>query len=203
MTISVLEIKAIARSIAESGALKSFAPLAPATESVGLQVLLVEDDEADAYLIRRALAANPRVSDIVLAENGEEALELLDKRRVIPDLALIDLRMPRKDGIALLKDIAGRPTMLFPCVVLTSSKSGRDALRAKHRGAIAFVTKPKAEPELKTALDRVVAGACMFGTDEVRRGAAALHTGGYPVGAARPRRGRASRPVVRIAKPQA
>jgi CheY-like chemotaxis protein len=191
MTISVLEIKAIARSIAESGALKSFAPLAPATESAGLQVLLVEDDEADAYLIRRALAANPKVCDIVLAENGEEALELLDKRRVMPDLALIDLRMPRKDGIALLKDIAGRPTMLFPCVVLTSSKSGRDALRAKHRGAIAFVTKPRDEPELKSALDRLVAGACMFGTDQARRGAAAP-----------PRRGRVSRPIASIAKPQ-
>jgi CheY-like chemotaxis protein len=195
MTISVLEIKAIARSIAESGALKSFAPLAPATESTGLQVLLVEDDEADAYLIRRALAANPKVCDIVLAENGEEALELLDKRRVIPDLALIDLRMPRKDGIALLKDIAGRPTMLFPCAVLTSSKSGRDALRAKHRGAIAFVTKPRDEPELKSALDRIVAGACMFGTDQVRRNDAAPRADGYAVGAANPRRGRTSRPI--------
>jgi CheY-like chemotaxis protein len=202
MTISVLEIKAIARSIAESGALKQFVLPVPAIESGGLQVLLVEDDEADAYLIRRALAANPMVSDIVLAENGEEALELLDKRRVFPDLALIDLRMPRKDGIALLKDIAGRPTMLFPCAVLTSSKSGRDALRARHRGAVAFVTKPKAEPELKTALDRLVAGACMFGTDEVRRGATALREGSRPVEAAHPRR-RAARPPAASAKPQA
>ena len=200
MTISVLEIKAIARSIAESGALKRFALPVPAAESSGLQVLLVEDDEADAYLICRALAANPNVSDIVLAENGEEALELLDKRRVIPDLALIDLRMPRKDGIALLKDIAGRTKMLFPCAVLTSSKSGRDAVRARHRGAVAFVTKPKAETELKTALDRLVAGACMFASDEVRRGATAAADARLAT-TAHPRR-RAARPRARADKPQ-
>src|SRR6201999_4541464 len=104
----------------------------------GLKVLLVEDDEADAYLIRRALAVNPRVANVVLAEDGEEALELFDRRRVIPDLALVDLNMPRKDGLAFLKDLASRRSASFPCAVLTSSKSAKDAVRARNRGAFEF-----------------------------------------------------------------
>jgi CheY-like chemotaxis protein len=157
MTISALEIKAIASSLAQSGELNLYKLLSQSRWSPGLQVLLVEDDEADAYLIRRALAANPRVSDVVLAEDGEEALELFDRRRVFPDLALVDLRMPRKDGLAFLKELAARPSALFPCAVLTSSKSGKDAIRAKHRGAVEFVTKPKAENEMRFALDRLIA----------------------------------------------
>jgi CheY-like chemotaxis protein len=156
MTITSLEIKAIASSLAHSGELNLYKMLSHSRWSPGLQVLLVEDDEADAYVIRRALATNPRVSDVVLAENGDEALELFDRRRVFPDLALVDLRMPRKDGLAFLKDIAARPSALFPCAVLTSSKSGKDAIRAKHRGAIEFVTKPKAEIEMKLTLDRLI-----------------------------------------------
>ena len=81
MTISALEIKAIASALAQSGELNLYKLLSQSRWSPGLQVLLVEDDEADAYLIRRALAANPRVADVVLAEDGEEALELFDRRK--------------------------------------------------------------------------------------------------------------------------
>lgn len=125
-----------------------------------MQVLLVEDDEADAYLIRRALASNPKVSDVVLAQDGEEALDLFDRRRVFPDLGLVDLRMPRKDGLTFLKELKARPSAHFPCAVLTSSKSGKDQLRARNRGAFEFVTKPKAEPDLRLALERIIQGVC-------------------------------------------
>jgi CheY-like chemotaxis protein len=160
MTISVLEIRAIATALAESGVLNQYSLLSKSRWSPGLQVLLVEDNDADAYLIRRALSANPRVCDVVLAQDGEEALDLFDRGRVFPDLAFVDLKMPRKDGLAFLKEIAARPLAHFPCAVLTSSKSSKDALRAKTRGAVEFVTKPKAAPELRSMLDRVIAGVC-------------------------------------------
>ena len=138
MTISALEMKSIAHSLGEGGAMGHIivpgrAPWMPGLH--GLQVLLVEDDEADAYLIRRALALNPRVDDVVLAEDGEEALELLDRRRVFPDLALVDLRMPRKDGLAFLKDLAARPEARFPCAgahilqIAQGRRAGEDAGR--------------------------------------------------------------------------
>jgi CheY-like chemotaxis protein len=149
------EVMIIARELANSGALHKMDILSPPRWSLGLHVLLVEDDEADAYLIRRALAKNPWVADVVIAEDGVEALELFDKRRVAPDLAIVDLHMPRKDGLALLKEFATRPVQ-FPSVVLTSSKAGKDAIRAAKRGAVEFITKPKTEAELAATLSRVI-----------------------------------------------
>jgi CheY-like chemotaxis protein len=150
------EVMIIARELANSGALHKMEILSPSRWSLGLQVLLVEDDEADAYLIRRALAKNPWVAEVVLAEDGVEALELFDRRRIAPDLAIVDLHMPRKDGLALLKEFATRGTAQFPSVVLTSSKASKDAVRAAKRGAVEFITKPKTEEELAATLNRVI-----------------------------------------------
>jgi CheY-like chemotaxis protein len=150
------EVMLIARNLADSGALHKMDILSPPHWSLGLQVLLVEDDEADAYLIRRALAKNPWVGEVVLAEDGVEALELFDKGRISPDLAIVDLHMPRKDGLGLLKEFSSRASANFPSVVLTSSKSSKDVLRAKNRGALEFLTKPKTEEQLAAALNRVI-----------------------------------------------
>jgi CheY-like chemotaxis protein len=132
-------------------------PYAPGTRKKKLRVLLVEDDAADAYLIRRALRTNPRVAEVVLAENGVEALDLIERGAIKPDVAFVDLRMPRKDGFALLRDFAMHDFAKFPSVVLTSSKSGEDTVRSKKRGAIQFVTKPRTEQKLAAALGRVIA----------------------------------------------
>ncbi len=122
-----------------------------------LRVLLVEDDDADSYLIRRALGEIPRVAEIRVARDGVEALELIDNWAAGPDLAIVDLKMPRKDGFTLLRDFAARKSPTFPTVVLTSSRSGADVYRAKKRGATEFVTKPNALDKLKAALDEVIA----------------------------------------------
>lgn len=150
------EILISARDLASSGALRERAVTAPWRWSVGLQVLLVEDDQADAYLIRRALAKDRRVGEVILAEDGVEALEMCEKRRFVPDLAIVDLHMPRKDGLALLKDFATRGGSKFRSVVLTSSRSNKDALRAAKVGAAEFITKPKTEAELAAVLDRAI-----------------------------------------------
>ncbi|MGD0719465.1 MAG: response regulator [Roseiarcus sp.] len=121
-----------------------------------LQILLVEDDEPDAYLIRRALAGNPRVGAVVLAETGVEALALIDEGAISPDLAIIDLHMPRMDGLALLQDLATRERAWFPSVVLTSSASPADARRALGCGAAEFVTKPDTPDKLAAALDLAI-----------------------------------------------
>jgi CheY-like chemotaxis protein len=137
-----------------------FAATLPRRSPTRLQILLVEDDEADAYLIRRALARNPRVGEVVLAEDGIEALELFDRQWISPDLAIVDLQMPRKDGHALLKDFAHRADARFPSIVLSSSKSTKDALRATSYGAVEFVTKPKSEEQLRSTLDRAIKRLC-------------------------------------------
>lgn len=92
----------------------------------------------------------------MLAEDSVEALELFDRKLVSPDLAIVDLHLPRKDGLALMKDFAKRKYARLPFMVLTSSKANKEAVRAFKRGAIEFVTKPKTEELLAAALDRVI-----------------------------------------------
>src|SRR5580692_11526522 len=105
------------------------------TAAPGLCVLVVEDDEADAYLISRALERQPRVAQVIRAWDGAEALELVEQGKVDPDLAFIDLHMPRKNGFNLLAALAGRAESSFPMVVLTSSTAPTDAIRSRLRGA--------------------------------------------------------------------
>jgi two-component system response regulator len=126
----------------------------------GLCVLVVEDDDADVYLIHRALADNPAIGAIVLARDGIEALALIDRGVVAPDLALIDLHMPRMDGFGLLFAFAGRPEPKFPMVVLTSSSSPGDAVRSRLRRAIRVVTKPDTITEMYAVLKTTIEGVC-------------------------------------------
>jgi CheY-like chemotaxis protein len=131
----------------------------PDAHSRVLKILLVEDDEPDIYLINRALEGNPRVGEVVVAEDGLKALELIDKGWVRPDLAIVDLHMPRKDGFALLRDFAAKDRRPFPSVILTSSAAGADAHRAMHCGAVEFITKPDTPAKLAAALDRAIYNA--------------------------------------------
>jgi CheY-like chemotaxis protein len=124
--------------------------------SENLKVLLIEDDDADVYLIRAALADNPRVGEIVLAQDGVEALELIDSGAVKPDLAIVDLHMPRKDGFALLLELGARESATFPSIVLTSSRSGADALRSRNRGADMYLVKPSTLGKLTALMDDVI-----------------------------------------------
>jgi CheY-like chemotaxis protein len=129
----------------------------PATSDAGLEVLVVEDDEADAYLIRGALRQNPQVFSIALARDGVEAMELLNSGTVLPDVAIIDLHMPRKSGFALLLEMRCRPQFDFPAIVLTSSMVQEDRFRAKLRGADCVLTKPDSNEELEWMLSDAIA----------------------------------------------
>ena len=124
-----------------------------------LRVLLVEDTEADAYLIGKALASNSKVTKVVRARDGVEALDLVDTGKFRPDLAIVDLKMPRKDGFSLLLELKARVTAEFPSFVLTSSRSGADTLRARKRGAVKFVTKPNTLEKLSVVVNQIVDAA--------------------------------------------
>jgi CheY-like chemotaxis protein len=132
------------------------APAQAPSRGADLQILLVEDDAADAYLIQLALARNPSVSRVVLAKDGVEALALIDADDTRPDLAIVDLHMPRKDGLALLSDLSTRESAQFPAIVLTTSTSGDDILRSWKRGAVEFLTKRDSVHEMAAALDHVI-----------------------------------------------
>jgi DNA-binding response OmpR family regulator len=130
-------------------------------------VLVVEDDEADAHLICRALADNPTVGTVVRARDGVEAQALLRRGDFRPDLACIDLHMPRMDGFELL--VALGPQARFPKLILTSSTAPKDAIRSRLRRAAQVIVKPACVRQLSEALDAAIEGLCGGGDAEFRR----------------------------------
>jgi two-component system response regulator len=113
-----------------------------------LRVLLVEDDEDHVFLVRRALAdlAGAEVA-VEVAGDGEQAVERLARARFSPggppQLVLLDLKMPRMDGLEVLRRIrADEVAAALPVVVLTSSERQDDREEALRLGAAWFVCKP-------------------------------------------------------------
>jgi len=111
-------------------------------------VLLVEDDEDHVFLVRRALAdlAGAEVA-VEVAGDGEQAVERLARARFSPggppQLVLLDLKMPRMDGLEVLRRIrADEAAARLPVVVLTSSEHQDDREEALRLGATWFVCKP-------------------------------------------------------------
>jgi CheY-like chemotaxis protein len=123
----------------------------------GLQILLVEDDAADAYLIKCALSKNPRVGSIVCAADGICALRALEEGDAAPDLAIIDLQMPRMDGFRFLVELGCRHQHTFPKFVLTSSTSRSDQVRSRLRRADRILHKPDTFNQLEVLLNNAIA----------------------------------------------
>lgn len=108
-----------------------------------IRILLVEDNEADVVLMQEALRAAGLSHDLTIATDGERALESMrvDSRR--PDLVLLDLNLPRKDGREVLEEAKGDPALAsMPIIVLTTSQSPRDVNFAYEHRANAYVRKP-------------------------------------------------------------
>lgn len=113
-----------------------------------IEVLLVEDNPGDVRLTREALKEGKVRNNLHVASDGVEALRFLHRREehagaVRPDLILLDLNLPRKDGREVLEEIKGDPHLKYiPVVILTSSQAEQDILRAYDLHANCYVTKP-------------------------------------------------------------
>lgn len=110
------------------------------------QVLLVEDDPADAGLVKAALAAGRFYCAVDHARDGSQAMDRLEQAArlgTLPDLVLLDINMPRMNGHEVLAAIRANPAFgTLPVVMLTTSDVDRDVQAAYRAGAAGFVTKP-------------------------------------------------------------
>ena len=115
------------------------------------KILLVEDNPQDVELTLAALEEYNIANEVMVVHDGEEALDYLygrgrhqeraDKKN--PVLVLLDLKMPKVDGLQVLETIKGDPTLSsIPVVMLTSSREEPDLARAYHLGVNAYVVKP-------------------------------------------------------------
>lgn len=109
-------------------------------------MLLVEDNEDDVQLTLRAFRKHNIANDIQVARDGQEALDFLfdgRPREALPHVVLLDLKLPRVDGLEVLKRIRdSERTRFLPVVVLTSSKEERDMVESYRLGANSYVRKP-------------------------------------------------------------
>jgi two-component system response regulator len=116
-----------------------------------VEILLVEDSPEDAELTIRTLRRNKLANDVQVAEDGAEALDFLfcrgsHKERSFshpPRLVLLDLKLPKVDGLEVLRAIrADVRTKAIPVVILTSSKEQKDLVKGYNLGVSAYVQKP-------------------------------------------------------------
>jgi CheY-like chemotaxis protein len=114
-------------------------------------ILLVEDNPDDEKLTVRALKKNNIVNDVTIARDGVEALDYLfgtgahaaRDLRVMPALVLLDLKLPKIDGLEVLRRIrADERTRRLPVVILTTSKEEQDLLNGYNGGANSYIRKP-------------------------------------------------------------
>ena len=114
------------------------------------KILLVEDDPNDVELTVMALTENHPANEIVVARDGEEALDFLYRRGAHesreagnPIVVLLDLKLPKVDGSEVLKQVKSDPALrTIPVVMLTSSREERDLIRSYDLGTNAYVAKP-------------------------------------------------------------
>ena len=112
-------------------------------------ILLVEDNPRDEALTLRALKKSNIVNDVVVVRDGAEAIEYLfgepqdGEIRPLPQLILLDLKLPKVDGFEVLKSVrSNERTSLLPVVVFTSSSEQEDILKSYGSGANSYVRKP-------------------------------------------------------------
>lgn len=113
-----------------------------------VEILLVEDDVGDVELTREALVDSKLAVNLHVVKDGVEAMHYLRRTgkftaAVSPDLVLLDLNLPRKDGREVLQDIKGDPLLKrLPVIVLTTSDTEEDILRSYNLGVNCYVQKP-------------------------------------------------------------
>lgn len=145
---------------------------------VPFHILIVEDNTADASLLRLLFAEVAPECQLHIVGDGDEGMDFLEKRgsfMLSPtvQLVLMDLNLPRKNGWELLKEIKGHPVhRLLPVILLSTSNNQPEIAQAYALGAAAFITKPI---ELMTFRD-TVHDLCRFWLKRVRLATVPLRT---------------------------
>ncbi len=117
-------------------------------DASAVDILLVEDNPGDVRLTKEALKDAKVLNEIYVAKDGVEAMEFLNKKGKFaeaptPDMILLDLNLPRKDGREVLAEVKKDPKLKhIPVIVLTTSKADEDIIKTYNLHANAYITKP-------------------------------------------------------------
>jgi chemotaxis family two-component system response regulator Rcp1 len=108
-----------------------------------VQILLVEDNEGDIILTREALKEARIKNQLSIATDGQQALDVLNAADCLPDLILLDINLPKIDGLEVLSIIKNDDRLkMIPIIMLTTSSAEKDILECYKNYASCFITKP-------------------------------------------------------------
>lgn len=117
----------------------------------GVEILIVEDNPNDAEMALRALKKNNVSNNVLVVGDGEEALDFIFRKGKYserakdssPRIILLDLKLPKVDGLEVLKEVKSNPeTKMIPIIVLTSSKEESDIIESYKLGVNSYIVKP-------------------------------------------------------------
>ena len=104
---------------------------------------MIEDDAIEIMKLNRAISSLKKEHQIVEANNGEDALTILKKKELIPDIILLDLNMPKINGIEFLSILKNDDQLKYiPTIILTTSNNKKDLLACYKIGIAGYITKP-------------------------------------------------------------
>jgi chemotaxis family two-component system response regulator Rcp1 len=108
-----------------------------------VKILLVEDNEGDIILTKEALKEGKLKNEVSVARDGEAALEMLANTSVLPDLILLDINLPKLNGLEVLAAIKKDNRLkMIPVIMLSTSSAEKDILTSYNSHANCFITKP-------------------------------------------------------------
>ncbi len=135
--------------------------MAPGTRLQPVEILLVEDNPVDVMMTKEAFTGARVCNNLHVVEDGEEAMDFLLRRgrysdAPSPEIILLDLNLPRKDGREVLAEIKGDASLRhIPVIVLTTSQSEEDIWNSYELQANCFITKPVDLEQFTRALDQI------------------------------------------------
>ncbi|SIS89937.1 Response regulator receiver domain-containing protein [Zobellia uliginosa] len=122
-----------------------------------MDILLIEDDAIEVMKLQRTVKKLELKHNIIETKNGEDALEILRSGDKLPDIILLDLNMPRMNGIEFLTILKADPVLKYlPTVILTTSENRADLLECYKVGVAGYVIKPLKYEEYQSKLHKVL-----------------------------------------------
>lgn len=122
-----------------------------------LNILLIEDDMIEIMKLNRTISSLKLNHNIVEANNGEEALKNLEKKDTLPDIILLDLNMPKINGIEFLGILKNDEGLKFiPTIILTTSNNQKDLLECYKIGIAGYVIKPLKYEDYVSKIEKVL-----------------------------------------------
>ncbi len=123
-----------------------------------LKILLIEDDIIEVMKLNRTISSLELHHKIIEANTGEEALKILEKKAELPDIILLDLNMPKINGIEFLNILKNDPVLKYiPTIILTTSNNQKDLLECYKIGVAGYVLKPLKYEDYVSKIEKILA----------------------------------------------